>query len=203
MPSEERPASYDPETHDRRSIRLKGYDYSQAGAYFVTLVARDRSCLFGSVVDGVVRLNDAGRLVRDLWEWLAARYPYVTLDEYVVMPSHLHGIIAIANQCRGGSRTAQTLPRRQPLGRMIGAFKTVSTKRLNLARETPGRKVWQRNYYERVIRNDEELTAIREYIVNNPVRWELDKYNPETRSKPTRPDSRGARQAGQDRSAAR
>ena len=187
MPPEERPASYDPETYDRRSIRLKGYDYSQAGAYFVTLVVRDRSCLFGNVADGAVQLNDAGRLVGDSWEWLAARYPYVTLDEYVVMPNHLHGIIAVANQCRGGSRTAQTLPRRQPLGRMIGAFKTVSTKRLNLTRKTPGRKVWQRNYYERVIRNDKELTAIREYIVNNPVRWELDKYNLETRSKPTRP----------------
>ena len=187
MASDERAAIYDPTAHNRRSIRLTGYDYSQAGAYFVTLVVRDRSSLFGGVVDGAVQLNDAGRLVRDSWEWLAERYPYVTLDEYVVMPNHLHGIIAITNQCRGGSRTAQTLARRQPLGRMIGAFKTVSTKRLNLARKTPGRPIWQRNYYERVIRNDEELTAIREYIVNNPVRWELDKYNPETRSKPTHP----------------
>lgn len=101
---------------------------------------------------------------------------------------------AIAREA--ASRTAQTLTRRQPLGRMIGAFKTVSTKRLNPARNTPGRKVWQRNYHERVVRNDEELTSIREYIVNNPVRWELDKYNPEARSKPTRPNSRGARRTG-------
>ena len=130
MASEERATTYNPRVHDRRSIRLTGYDYSQAGAYFVTVVVRDRSCLFGSVVDGAVHLNDTGRLVRDSWEWLAVRYPYVTLDEYVVMPNHLHGIIAMTDPCRGGSRTAQTPVRRQPLGRMIGAFKTVSTKRL-------------------------------------------------------------------------
>ena len=187
MASEERATTYNPRVHDRRSIRLTGYDYSQAGAYFVTVVVRDRSCSFGSVVDGAVQLNDTGRLVRDSWEWLAVRYPYVTLDEYVVMPNHLHGIIAMTDPCRGGSRTAQTPVRRQPLGRMIGAFKTVSTKRLNLARRTPGRPIWQRNYYERVIRDDEELAGVREYIVNNPTQWELDKYNPEIQVNRTRP----------------
>ena len=94
--------TYDPRLHRRRSIRLKGYDYSQAGAYFVTVVVRDRSCLFGSGVDGAIQLNDTGRLVRDSWEWLAVRYPYVTLDEYVVMPNHLHGIVVIADPGSNG-----------------------------------------------------------------------------------------------------
>ena len=177
--------SYDPRIHRRRSIRLKGYDYSQAGAYFVTVVVRDRSCLFGSVVDGAIQLNDTGRLVRDSWEWLAVRYPYVTLDEYVVMPNHLHGIVVIADPGRGGSRTALAPIHRKPLGRMIGAFKTVSTKRSNRHRGTAGVSIWQRNYYEHVVRDYDELANIREYIVNNPIQWELDRYNPEAQERRT------------------
>ncbi len=175
-----RPATtYGPGVHRRRSIRLKGFDYSQAGAYFVTVVVRDWECSFGRVFDGAIQLNDTGRLVRDSWEWLAVQHPYVALDEYIVMPNHLHGIIVISDQCRGGSRTASNSMPPKPLGRLIGAFKTVSTKRVNFASETPGKPIWQRNYYEHVIRNDKELTDIREYIVNNPIRWELDKYNPD------------------------
>lgn len=192
----------------RRSIRLKDYDYTKPGAYFVTLCTHERVCLFGTVAGGEMRLNEYGRKAADWWLWLAERYPYVRLDEWVVMPNHLHGIVVItddhADGGRGGSRTAPTGPRdihtvthdvltgpragagdlrigsvkRKPLGRLIGAFKTVSTKHVNDIRSTPGAKLWQRNYYEHVIRDDPSLHRIREYIANNPPRWTLDREGP-------------------------
>jgi len=172
---------YDPAIHHRRSIRLQGYDYSQGGAYFVTLCAQDRECLFGEIVNGEMLLNDAGRIVANSWEWLAEQYDHVSLDEYVVMPNHAHGIIVITDDCRGGSRTAptRTAPtgKRKPIGRLIGAFKTVSTKRINELRENAGTKLWQRNYWEHIVRNEPELNRIREYIHNNPAQWEDDSLN--------------------------
>ncbi len=100
---------YAPDSRRRRSIRLKGYDYSQVGVYFVTVVVQGRACLFGEIVDGNMCLNRTGRLVSDAWQWLEAQYPYVALDEYVVMPNHLHGILMIIDDARrGGSRTAPT-----------------------------------------------------------------------------------------------
>ncbi len=162
--------------HQRRTIRLKGYDYKRLGAYFVTIATRNRESRFGDIIDGEVRLNDTGRLVKSAWEWLTMRYAYVELDTYVVMPNHLHGIIDIFDQYSGNREKDQAL--RKPLGRLIGAFKTWSTRRVNNALETPGQPLWQRNYYERVIRNDEELDRVREYIVYNPMRWDTDSENP-------------------------
>jgi putative transposase len=165
--------TYDPRRHHRRSIRLKGYDYSRPGAYFITIVAQDRACLFGEVVDGAMHLSEVGQIVSESWQWLAAQYEYVRLDAWVVMPNHLHGIIVITDRGmgggdsgRGGSRTAPTaaitLPptamppstaddppvdtptdapapvKRKTIGRLVGAFKTVSTKRINEYRGTPG-----------------------------------------------------------------
>jgi putative transposase len=188
--------------HDRRSIRLKGYDYTRDGAYFVTLCVQNREVgalreaplLFGTVVDGEMRLNEYGRQVAACWLWLAKRYPYVHLDQWVVMPDHVHGIIVIADDHggggsgrggsgRGGSRTAPTGQRdvtagqtkRKPLGRLIGAFKTVSTKRINGIRSTPGAQLWQRGYYEHIVRDERSLQRIRAYIANNPSRWEPDR----------------------------
>lgn len=164
--------------HHRRSIRLKGYDYAQAGAYFVTMCTRDRACLFGDITDERMCLNDCGQLVADSWRWLSGRYPYVGLDEWVVMPNHLHGIIILIEpDGRGGSRTAPT-QNHKSLGRLIGAFKTVSTKRLNAIRHTPGDSVWQRNYYEHIVRDEESLARIRQYIIDNPSRWDEDRENP-------------------------
>ena len=169
---------YNPNIHHRRSIRLPDYDYTQAGAYFVTMVVRDRSCLFGEIANGEVQLNETGMLVVDTWEWLATQYAYVTLDEYVVMPNHLHGIIVIDTR-RGGSRTAPTMPsKRKPLGRLVGAFKTVMTKQFNRAHGTKGRPIWQRNYYEHIIRDGNELARIRKYILDNPAQWAFDRENP-------------------------
>ena len=138
--------------------------------------------MFDQIVDGHVKLNDLGGVVSDSWEWLAKNYPYVELDEKVVMPNHLHGIIVITDECKGGSRTAPTaaldrgIPRK-PLGRLIGAFKTVSTKKINQMRGAPGIAIWKRNYYEHVIRGEDSLRSIREYIFNNPANWEFDELN--------------------------
>ncbi|MBT0663311.1 transposase [Geobacter pelophilus] len=163
--------------HHRRSIRLKNYDYSQSGAYFVTICAWQRECLFGEIVDGKMLLNDFGRVVVDSWNWLASQYDYVALEGSVVMPNHLHGIIVINNV--GAVREPLLhAEKTKSLGRLIGAFKTVSTKQINIIRNNPGCTVWQRNYYERVIRNEDELTRAQEYIINNPLKWEFDKENP-------------------------
>lgn len=185
--------------YGRRSIRLRGYDYTADGAHFVTLCTHGRARVFGAVVNGEMRLNACGLEVARCWLWLAERYPYVHLDQWTVMPDHIHGIIVITNNTnvtysdgprRGGSRTAQIptaslkwsadgstgainrfgiVPaKRKPLGRLIAAFKTVSTKRVNDLRCTPGARLWQRNYYERIVRDDLSLSYIRRYIVNNP-----------------------------------
>ncbi|MBI4773737.1 MAG: transposase [Deltaproteobacteria bacterium] len=163
--------------HNRRSIRLHGYDYSRAGVYFVTICAWNRECLFGDAVDGKPILNDFGLKVAESWEWLATRHGYVDLDERVIMPNHLHGVIVITDVLEGGSRTAPT-KNRKPIGRLVGAFKTVSTKRINDLRGTPSAKIGQSNYYEHIIRNDDELNRIREYIANNPAQWDVDRENP-------------------------
>jgi REP element-mobilizing transposase RayT len=169
-----------PTNFRRRSLRLTGYDYSSSGAYFVTVCTADRRPLLGRIVDGEMQLNEYGRIVSQTWEWLAAHYDYVDLDAYVVMPNHLHGVLILSDDCRGRSRTPPTIiVPRKPLGRLVGAFKTVSAKQMNQLRGTPGADLWQRNYYEHIIRSDAELDRIREYIVNNPAQWSLDHENPE------------------------
>jgi REP element-mobilizing transposase RayT len=191
---------FDPQKHHRRSIRLKGYDYSQAGAYFVTIVAWQREMLFGDVVNGEPRhggyvvLNEFGGIVSEKWQWLETQYPYIELGAWIIMPNHMHGILVIHEIGRGGSRSAPvdgvqpatggdsriapTLAvRRKPLGGLIGAFKTVSTKHINLLRKTEGQIVWQRNYYEHIIRDEGEMDRITRYIDSNPSRWAEDNEN--------------------------
>lgn len=158
---------FDPQKHHRRSVRLKGYDYSQAGAYFVTIVAWRRECLFGEIVDGELVPNDFGKIAAEK----------VELGAWVVMPNHFHGILVIKG--RGGSRPAPTQPTKtKPLGGLIGAFKTVSAKHINLLRRTEGIPVWQRNYYEHIIRSEREMDNITKYIETNPLRWNDDDENP-------------------------
>jgi putative transposase len=193
------------ERYGRRSICLMGYDYTMDGAYFVTICTLGREHVFGTVAKGEMLLNDCGREVARCWTWLAEQYPYVYLDEWIVMPDHTHAIIVIADSpnegvpsndsttntpCRGGSRTAHlrtastTNPvnrktdgtllastQRKPLGRLICAFNTVSTRCVNDLKSTPGAQLWQRNYHERVIRNGLAMDALRRYIANNPVLW--------------------------------
>ncbi len=162
-------AHYDSTIHHRRSIRLQHYDYRQAGAYFITVGTHQHVSIFGEITDDAMRLNAYGHIVVEDWCWLADHHESVELDAFVIMPNHLHGIIVISGP-EGGSRTAPT----KPLGRIIGAFKTVSTKHVNAWRETPGATLWQRNFYEHIIRNDTDLDRIREYIASNPAHWSED-----------------------------
>jgi len=165
-------------------LRLKDYDYSQPGAYFVTVCVNHRRFLLGSVIDGEMNLSKYGLIVAEFWQWLRSAYPYVCLDEWTIMPNHLHGVIVINHHCRGGSRAAPTREcHLKPLGQIIGAFKTVSTKKINLYRQTRGTPFWQRGFYEHVIREEKSLNRIREYILTNPLRWQLDRENPQAAGK--------------------
>ncbi len=137
--------------------------------------------MLGEIADVKVVLSDAGKIVDEMWQWLSEQYPYMELDEYVIMPNHFHGVLIINEDTRrGGSRPAPTEePHTKPLGRLIGAFKTVPTKKINIFRKTPGTMFWQRNYYDHIIRNEADLTHIRTYISNNPLQWALDEENPD------------------------
>jgi putative transposase len=174
---------YDPQKHDRRSIRLKGYDYTQAGAYFVTVCTKDRICLFGEIVDGEMRLSDSGEIVAWTWQDLPNHVSNLQLDAFVVMPNHVHGIIIITNpvvradSVGAGSEPAPT--RSHGLPEIVRQFKTFAARRINDIRGAPGAPVWQRNYYEHIIRNEKELATMREYITHNPLQWETDRENRE------------------------
>jgi len=185
---------YDPEKHHRRSIRLKGYDYTQAGAYFITICTKDRACLFGDVADGVMRLNQMGHIVRQCWLEIPEHFPHVVLDEFVVMPNHVHGIIVIVATPNVGAThdvgathasplpnddtsTRPRGPQRQSVASIVGSFKSAATKRINEHRGTPGAPVWQRNYFEHIIRSEDSLNRIRKYIADNPARWGYDREN--------------------------
>jgi len=171
---------YDAEKHHRRSIRLRGYDYAQAGAYFVTICTQNRECLFGEIVDGQVALNVPGEVVAEEWLRSARIRGEIELDAFVVMPNHLHGIVVIRDVGAHGRAPLPSPPHRPPrsLGSFVAGFKSVSTKRINAIRGTPGVPVWQRNYREHVIRDDHDLGRVRRYIAENPLRWDEDPENP-------------------------
>ena len=161
-----------------RSIRLKGYDYAQAGAYFVTICTQNRVCLFGNIEREVMILGTPGQIVLKAWVELPEHYANVRLDAFVVMPNHVHGIIVLScDSVEAGLKPAATV--RHALPEVVRALKTFSSRRINAWRQTPDKSVWQRNYYEHVIRNDHDLERIREYIVTNPMKWALDGENPQ------------------------
>lgn len=171
---------YNPYIHHRRSIRLKEYDYTQRGAYFVTIVTYQREHLFGEIVDGVMRLNEWGEIARREWFKTAELRPYVELyeDEFVVMPNHAHGVIwnvgALRRNARTGAADGKPHVDAGSLGAIVRAYKSAVTYAINAARQTRGMVVWQRNYYEHIIRNDADLNRIRDYIINNPLKWAND-----------------------------
>lgn len=189
---------YNPNKHQRRSIRLKGYDYSQSGLYFITICCQDRACLFGRVVNDEMELNDAGKIAEQYWLDIPKHFPNVVLHEYVVMPNHVHGIIEIAEtdgmDIDGadivGSKNFSTLrhtphqpqpsPPQRPrgtsktIGSMVRGFKIGVTKRMR--NNTNVHDVWQRNYYEHIIRDEQSYHRIAEYIKNNPANWQDDKF---------------------------
>jgi len=184
--------AYDPDIHRRRTIRLRHYDYSQAGMVVVTICACQRECFFGNVSGRDMALNDAGRMVGAAWYQLPERFAGLGLDAFVIMPNHIHGIFILGPRQgepsvgpvsidkAGFKKVSGTLD--GTVGRIVQAFKSITTnKYIDGVRRWgwkpfPG-KLWQRNYWEHVIRNDDELTGIREYIHSNPVQWACDSLN--------------------------
>ena len=163
----------------RRSVRLPGYDYARPGAYFVTLCTHERACLFGDVVGDAVRLTWAGGVARRAWEALPTHAPHVAVDAFVVMPNHLHGVLLItapSDEPARASGAAGTAP--GSLGALVQSYKSVVTRRVNRRRETPGGRLWQRSYWDRVVRSERELDAVRRYIRENPARWHFDRLYP-------------------------
>lgn len=187
------PSRFDPKSHHRRSIRLKGYDYLQPGAYYVTIVVWQRECLFGEVVNGKMKLNEHGLVAKQQLEKLPKRFPNIELGAFIIMPNHIHVIVIIIN----GRGTAENLKnpdgepsRRAPtqerfqkpvkgsIPTIIRSYKSAVAYRINLMRGTQGVPVWQRNYYEHVIRNQQELQTKTDYIEANPMLWDEDDENP-------------------------
>jgi putative transposase len=218
-------ARYNPAFHHRRSIRLQDYDYSQVGAYFITICVQNRECLFGKITNGVMTMNDIGTMVQTVWDELPLRFDGLELNTFTVMPNHIHGIITLnrrgescirpacirnpgiphpgippatdqstgkmggvhGNNMEGDHKEGDhkdrpyiggTLP--GTVGRIVQAFKSISTNEYTVGVKNlgwppfPG-KLWQRNYWEHIIRNEMELNRIKEYILNNPTQWESDK----------------------------
>ena len=178
--------AHETEIYGRRSIRLRGYDYTQVGAYFVTIALRGRLGLFGEVVDGAVHLNDAGKMAHEVWQGMPQRFPFVEVDAFVVMPDHMHGIVVIQSEgTRAPIKDAPTpgradtdvTPVARALGDVVGAYKSLTTaayiRGVHDSQWPPfyGR-LWQRNFYERVIRDGYEMNELRGYIRDNPLRLE-------------------------------
>ena len=171
----------------RRSIRLKGYDYTCEGSFYITLCTNNGRCLFGRIVDGKMVLNEFGKIVRDQWLGIRKRFNNVKLDEFVVMPNHFHGIFHITPNNRpiivgatlAVAHTGETGEKPPSVSDVVGAFKSLCVNRcLNWIKQNDTKrffgKLWQRNYWEHIIRNDTELKRIRRYIRNNPEQWEKD-----------------------------
>jgi REP element-mobilizing transposase RayT len=167
----------------RHSIRLASYDYSQPGAYFVTLVTHQRQCLFGQIINSKMHYSAMGRVADEHWRAIPDHFPQVELGPYIIMPNHIHGIIIIHPSPVGASQgyaptTAPTMPngpKRGSVGAILGAYKMSVTRRTNCdGQHSP---IWQRNYYEHILRSEEELQHFIAYIQNNPSRWQSDREN--------------------------
>jgi putative transposase len=170
----------------RKSPRLSGYDYSQAGACFVTACVQGRLELFGKVVDGNMRLNPAGQIIGKWWKELERKFPALKIDDYyVVMPNHFHGIVFIPEQSAPMTEGGHAGP---PLQRIVQWFKTMTTNEYIHGVKEHGwpqfkGSLWQRSFYDHVIRDEESLNRIREYIATNPLRWDLDRENPRSKGR--------------------
>ena len=164
--------------HDRKSMRLKGYDYSRPGAYFITIVSAARQHLFGNIQNGVVSLNRFGEFVQWHWQQIPAFHPHIQLDAFVVMPDHIHGIIILNDTVSGvvekklihrSLKPNGTLP--GSISQVIQNFKSVTTRKIRQLSEQRDMEVWQRNYYDHIIRNQDEWKKIHLYILANPEKW--------------------------------
>jgi len=177
-----------PGSHVRRSLRLPGHDYASPGAYFITVCTRERVCLFGEVHDGQMHLCGPGEIVRTVWQNLPNHFPDVDVDALVVMPNHLHAILVLqpavgakhpelpdASPLPVSTRPHGTRPRSIPA--MVQNAKSVAAREIDRLRRTPGAPVWQRGYFEHIVRTPDELGRLRQYIETNPLRWGLDREN--------------------------
>jgi len=190
---------YDPNKYNRKSTRLHGYDYTQAGAYFVTMVTYQRDFLFGEIVEEEMKLNEFGKIADECWLAIPDHFDHVELGAYVIMPNHVHGIIIINDNRRGAIYRApavdsvgvmhaspQQASSQQPspqrglisgsLGAIVGSFKSAVSRRIGRAFDITG--IWQRNFHDRIIRNEGELERIWRYIETNPSNWADDNENP-------------------------
>ena len=204
---------YNPAIHNRRSIRMKGYDYSKAGLYFITFRVQNGKLLFGTIENGEMILNNAGKMIQTEWEKLPRRFNTMELHEFVVMPNHFHGIVQVVPPVRAPLVGAQNpgahddgndgathvddgtpIDERAPtrgaptngtsnhsVGEMMGTFKSITTVEYMNGVKNSGwqpfdGKLWQRNFYEHIIRNQISYYKISDYIINNPVRWKEDKF---------------------------
>jgi putative transposase len=169
--------------YHRRSIRLSEYDYSQVGAYFITICSHKHECIFGKIENGKMQLNDLGKIVYNEWQKNAEIRKNISLDSFVVMPNHIHGIIVIDYRIKNQSKCEQYgKPTAHTIPTIIRLFKATTTKQINIMRNTFSQSIWQGNYYEHIIRNETSWHLICEYIENNVLQWELDGYNPNNRS---------------------
>jgi len=168
---------------NRISMRLPNYDYTQEGAYYVTMLTVNREFLFGDVVQGEIRLSAIGNIVKEVWHSIPLHFPHASVDHFVIMPNHVHGIINLV-----GARHAVPLhytklnseqfgkPLPGSIPTIIRSFKSEVTRRVNVLRRTPGAKLWQRNYYEHIIRNEKDYQSLLEYIHLNPIKWRDDDW---------------------------
>lgn len=171
--------AYDPQRHHRRSVRLSGHDYAQVGAYFVTICSKNGACLFGDVRRGEMILTEWGQILMEEWKNTQELRSNIELDVYQVMPNHFHALlwIIVSGQPVESREFAQ--PQAGSLGTIVGAFKSAVTHRINGLRHVKGVSVWQRSFYDQIIRNERHLTAVRQYILNNPANWEADTLHPD------------------------
>ena len=178
---------YNPDIHKRRSIRLKGYDYSREGLYFITICCQNRTHYFGKIIDGKMQLNEIGEITKKCWKDIPYHFENIRLHSFVVMPNHIHGIIEITThvganyhspnneQKHNNDRAKNISPLRgtsNTIGSIVRGFKIGVTKWVRA--NTNIYQIWQRNYHEHIIRNEEAYFKIHEYIENNPIRWEED-----------------------------
>lgn len=173
---------YNPAIHHRRSIRLQNYDYSQSGAYFITICTQNRECLLGNVIDASMNLSQYGVIVEQTWHQISDHFLFVELDAAMIMPNHFHGIIVIFDRM---SIAHQNIPniKKPTLGQIVAYFKYQSTKLINTVRGMTGVKFWQRNYYEHIIRSEASLARLRAYIEQNPQKWQIDQLHPKNPSR--------------------
>jgi REP element-mobilizing transposase RayT len=188
--------SYNPAIHHRKSIRLRGFDYSTPGYYFITMCIHDRWIrMFGDVENGKMVLNDCGKIADDWIGNISGRFSDATVDSYVIMPNHVHLILHIVSKPIGNSvGVIHELPLRNSqretdnesirktrrimtIPKIIGYYRMNSAKYINAIRTTSGNPFWQRNYWEHIIRDENEHFRIRNYIVENPSNWDRDKLN--------------------------